>query len=282
MRVLVAGAAGLLAAAVCREFTGRADILALDHEALDITDPEMVQRTVADARPDVLINCAAYNDVDGAEEDARTAIGVNALGVLALARAAIASGARFVQYSTDFVFDGEASRPYDEQDRPNPRGVYAASKLLGEWFALEPPHAYVLRVESLFGDPGPRPARVGSVGTIVERVRAGEPVPVFVDRTVSPSYTTDVARATRELLERGAARGVYHCVNSGATTWADLAAEVAKVLQRPLRIIPITLESAARKAPRPKYCALANRKLAAAGIPMPTWQDALRRYLLRE
>ena len=184
-----------------------------------------------------------------------------------------------VHYSTDFVFDGRASEPYTETDEPNPRGAYAASKLLGDWFALEHPSAYVLRVESLFGEPGPGGGRTGSLGTIVSRIRAGEKTPVFVDRTVSPSYTADVARATRELLARDAPPGLYHCVNTGAATWAAIAEEVARLIDRPLTLEPITLESAALRASRPKYCALSNRKLQDAGIVMPEWRYALARFL---
>lgn len=279
MRVLVPGAGGLLAAAILREFASAGDVLPLDRQTLDITDGQAVERVLAEARPDVVINCAAYNDVDGAEADARTAIDLNAIGVLHLSRAAAAVGASLVHYSTDFVFDGVTSRPYGEDDPPRPRGVYAASKLLGEWFALEHPGAYVLRVESLFGQPGPGGARVGSLGTIVRRIREGGAVPLFVDRTVSPSYTADVASATRRLLNERAAPGLYHCVNSGTVTWVEIATEAARLLERPLEITPITLDSARLKAPRPQYSALSNAKLAAVGIPMPSWQDALRRHL---
>lgn len=278
IRVIVTGAQGLLGAAIVREFSRDSEVVALDRASLDISNEEAAAAAVARVRPRVIINCAAYNDVDGAESDASAALAVNAFGVLTLSRAAQAAGATLVHYSTDFVFDGEASRPYAEDDRPNPRGVYAASKLLGDWFALERAHAYVLRVESLFGKPGPGRTREGSLGTIVTRIRSHEPVPVFVDRTVSPSYTADIAWATRELLTRDAP-GLYHCVNSGAATWADIAAEAARCLDLPLQVKPITLESVALKAPRPKYCALSNAKLAAAGIVMPTWQDALRRHL---
>ena len=280
MRVLITGAGGLLAGAVTREFSGGTDVVALDRAALDISDDARVHRTITDIRPDAIINCAAYNDVDGAEDNAERALRVNALAVRALARAACDRHAVFVHYSTDFVFGGDATRPYREDDPPNPRGVYAASKLLGEWLAQQRSTSYVLRVESLFGKPGPGGTRQGSVGGIVTRIRAGEPVPVFVDRTVSPSYTIDVARATRLLLERRAEPGLYHCVNSGSATWADVAAEAARLLNLPLNIKPMTLETAALKAPRPKYCAMDNAKLKAAGIEMPTWQDALKRHLL--
>jgi dTDP-4-dehydrorhamnose reductase len=279
MRVLVTGAGGLLAAAVARAFGDAGETVAADRAALDITRADEVERVVADVRPDVVVNCAAYNNVDAAEDDAAAALATNAMGVRSLARAARRPGTVFVHYSTDFVFDGATDRPYREDDRPNPRGVYAASKLLGEWLALEHPQGYVLRVESLFGTPGPGGTRQGSLGAIVARIRAGEAVPVFVDRTVSPSYTTDIARATRALVERRALPGVYHCVSSGAATWAVIAAHAASLLRLPLRITPITLDTVALKAPRPKYSALSNDKLASVGITMPSWQDALERHL---
>jgi dTDP-4-dehydrorhamnose reductase len=150
---------------------------------------------------------------------------------------------------------------------------------LGDWFALEAPRSWVLRVESLFGKPAPGGKRLGSLGTILERIATGEEVPVFTDRTVSPSYTADIARATRAVLERGAAPGLYHCVNSGAASWADIAAEAARLMGIPFRMRPLTLDTAALKARRPRYCALSNAKLATVGIEMPTWQDALARYL---
>jgi dTDP-4-dehydrorhamnose reductase len=278
MRVLVTGARGLLGAAIVREFQG-ADVHAFDHQRLDVADEAAVHDVVAAAKPDVVINCAAYNDVDRAEQEAEAALRVNALAVLALARAARDAGAALVHYSTDFVFDGEADRPYTEDDPPNPGSIYAASKLLGDWFARDAPRSYVLRVESLFGQPGPAGARRGSLAAIVDRIREGAEVPVFVDRTVSPSYTTDVARATRAVLERDIPPGLYHCVNAGAVTWAQIGQEAARVLGLPFHMKPLTLESARLAARRPRYCALSPGKLAAAGVVMPAWEDALGRYL---
>jgi dTDP-4-dehydrorhamnose reductase len=278
MRVQITGARGLLGAAMMREF-GDAEVHALGHQELDVADEPAVMAAVAAARPDVVINCAAYNDVDRAEQEPAAALRVNALGVLTLARAARQAGAVFVHYSTDFVFDGEADRPYTEEDPPNPRGIYATSKLLGDWFATDADRAYVLRVESLFGAPGPGGARRGSVGTIIDRIRSGAEVPLFVDRTVSPTYTPDIAWATRAVIERRVPAGVYHCVNAGAATWVRVAEEAARLLGQPFRMRPLTLETANLAAPRPRYCALSPAKLAAVGIVMPTWEDALRRHL---
>ena len=275
MRVLVTGARGRLGSEVVREFSANCDVHPLDRRALDLTDYRAVQQRVEEIHPDVIINCAAFNDVDGAQDRVVEALGVNAFAVLALSQAA-QGASRLIHYSTDFVFDGEADAPYTEADSPSPRSSYGLSKLLGEWFALEDVQAYVLRVESLFGHVA---ERRGSLDTILSNVRQGLDVPVFVDRTVSPSYTVDVAKATRALIERNVAPGLYHCVNSGAVTWKGIAEEVARILDRPLRIKPLTLESARLKAPRPRYCALSNAKLAAAGIVMPDWKDALARYL---
>ena len=280
MRVLVPGAPGLLGAAIVREFAAAGwEVVPLGRAALDITDPRAVSQQIESARPDLVVNCVAYNDVDGAEKDAVTALQVNAVGVRSLADAARRANAVLVHYGTDFVFDGEHDRPYVEDDRPNPCSVYAVSKLLGEWFALEHPRSYVLRVESLFGEPGPEGSRAGSLKGLLARLRAGEPLPVFVDRTVSPGYTNDIAAATRALIDGQAPPGVYHCVNSGPTSWAEIAKEAARLLGVPIEITPITLESVALPARRPRYSALSNAKLAAAGFAMPTWQDALERHL---
>lgn len=280
MKVLVTGARGLLGAAITREFAPHDELVAIDRRALDITDGEAIERVVSAARPDVLVNCAAYNDVDGAEEVPETALAVNAFAVSSLARTAARVGAILVHFSSDFVFDGESDRPYTEDDRTNPQGAYAASKLLGDWFALEAPRAYVLRVESLFGPPAEGGSRRGSLGTIVDRIRAGDEVPVFIDRTVSPSHTPDIARAVRSLVETQAAPGLYHCVSSGHATWATIAEAIARTLDMPLRMRPMTLASANLRARRPRYCALANDKLRAAGVDMPDWQTALRQFLV--
>lgn len=294
-RVLVTGARGLLGAAIAREFARPgSEVYPLGRTDLDITNRDAVDRAVEEIRPSLIVNCAAFNDVDGAEDDAASALAVNSLGVLALARAAERVSAALVHFSTDFVFDGETTRPYSEEDEPRPRSNYGMSKLLGEWLALErstsaqhpapdaqrpTPKTWVLRVESLFGDASPGRAEKGSVHAIISRIRQGAAVPVFVDRTVSPTYTLDITRATRAIVASNAPAGLYHGVNSGSASWADIAQEIGKILGLPVQLEKVTLESANLKASRPRYCALSNAKLASVGISMPSWQDALGRHL---
>jgi dTDP-4-dehydrorhamnose reductase len=279
--VLVTGSSGQLGTAILGAFSGW-QIAAHTHGSLDITDIDAVLRVVAEARPHLIINCAAFNVVDDAENRPLHAFGVNAFAVRTLARAAEEHGATLVHYGTDFVFaglGGPDSEPYDESAAPSPRSVYAASKLVGEWLALESPRAYVLRVESLFGMPADWEGRRGSLDTIVAGLEAGREMPAFTDRTISPSYVVDVAAATRFLVDAAAPYGLYHCVNSGHSTWYQVAIEAAARLGVPARLKPITTEDVRLAASRPRFCALSNRKLAAAGFEMPTWQDAVRRWL---
>jgi dTDP-4-dehydrorhamnose reductase len=185
-------------------------------------------------------------------------------------------GAAFVHYSTDFVFDGLASEPYTEASAPRPQSVYGASKLLGEWLAAGP-RSYVLRVESLFGGVYVR----SSLDRIVTAIRQGDEAPVFVDRVVTPSFVTDVITATAALVEGEAPAGLYHCVNSGETTWLGVGEEVVRLLGPAARgrLRPVRVADVPMKVKRPQYCALSNAKLRAVGVEMPEWREALRRHL---
>ena len=277
-RVLVTGAAGRLGATIVSAFKDH-QVIAQPRGALDITDAAAVSEAVTAARPDVIINCAAFNDVDGAETAPEAALAVNAFAPRNLARAARDAGAVFVHYGTDFIFDGKATEPYEETAAPSPQSTYAASKLLGEWFALDAPGAYVLRVESLFGAAENWTGRTGTFDNIIAGLEAGRDVRVFTDRTVSPSYVPDIAAATRHLVLTGAAPGVYHCVNSGQATWYEVAQETAELLGITPKLVPVSVKDVQLKARRPQFCALSPRKLAAAGFAMPSWRDALRRWL---
>ena len=275
MKVFVTGARGQLAGAITQGFSDIADVRAYSRAELDISDFDAVITRVEADQPDVIINCAAYNNVDLAEDEPDKALNANAFAVRVLARAAEKTGATLVHYSTDFVFDGRAGRPYVEEDPPNPRSVYAQSKLLGEWFALAAPRAFVLRVESLFGGTNAK----SSIDRIAQAIREGRKAKVFRDRVVSPSYVVDVAAATRALLESGEP-GLYHCVGTGHADWYEVGLEIARVMgkERNARLQPVSVADVSLRASRPQFAALDNSKLSRV-VPVPTWQDALRRHL---
>jgi dTDP-4-dehydrorhamnose reductase len=273
--ILVTGAHGQLAGAIIDAFTPTATVRAYSRQELDISNLDNVMATVRADRPDVIVNCAAYNNVDAAEDDAETAITINALAVRVLARSAHEVGATLVHYSTDFVFDGRGTAPYTEDDLPNPQSVYAQSKLMGEWFALDASRAFVLRVESLFGGA----AAKSSIDRIAQALRNGHQAKVFADRVVTPSYVVDVADATKALVERGSP-GLYHCVSTGQATWLDVGREIARIVggSSERQLMPVSVADVHLRAARPTYAALSNAKLQRV-FTMPTWQDAVRRYL---
>jgi dTDP-4-dehydrorhamnose reductase len=275
--VAVFGAAGMLGTATVPEWRDNGyDVTALTHPDADVTQPDQVDEVVTRLCPGIVINCTAYNRVDDAEDNLAAAFLLNGWAVRNLARAAARTGALFVHYSTDFVFDGRASQPYREADTTNPESAYAMSKRVGEWMAGDAPRHYVLRVESLFGGPASR----STIDTLHKMMAAGQPVTPFSDRVVTPSYVPDVARATRHLVERESPPGVYHCVNSGQATWLEVAERLrewsglANAEIRGIRAAAVAL-----KAKRPQFAALSNAKLTAQGFEMPSWQDALRRHL---
>jgi dTDP-4-dehydrorhamnose reductase len=276
--VLLTGANGQLAHHIARTFADH-PVTAFDRAGLDIGNPDAVARAVDAVAPGLIINCAAFNNVDGAEDRPLDALATNAFGVRSLALAAQRHGATLVHFSTDFVFDGRAAEPYLEDAPTSPQSTYAASKLLGEWFALDAPRALVLRVESLFGSPAGWAGRRGTVDAIVDGLRGGREIPVLTDRVVSPSYSPDVAAATRHLLESGARSGVYHAVNAGHTTWDRFALYIAELIGVTPILKRLTTDQLTLRAARPRYCALATPKLTAQGFAMPSWQDAVERWL---
>ena len=274
--VLVTGAAGQLGSAFVTDLSDAYEVVGETRQTLDVTDHAAVMQRVRNLSPAVIVNCTAYNSVDGAEDDPVTALSVNAFAVRSLARAACESGALLVHYSTDFVFSGDTDRPYTEDDRPAPQSVYAQSKLVGEWMAADAPRHYVLRVESLFGGPHGR----SSIDRIIHALRTGADAKVFSDRYVSPSFVGDVVAATRALLRSEPAPGMYHCVNSGFGTWLEVGQEIARQLgNHSGRLVPVLTSDVKLKAKRPRFAALESARLAQHGIGLPDWQDAVRRYL---
>ncbi len=276
MKVLVIGAAGQLGQAMAARLSIEHEVVRAVRADVDITAHGPLMEFVQRVAPQAIVNCASYNDVDGSESRQQHAFAVNAFAPRTLARAAEALDATLIHYGTDFVYAGTALQPYAEEDLPEPQSVYAQSKLVGEWMVADWRKHYVLRVESLFGGTLAK----SSVDRIVAAVRAGAEAPVFFDRVTSPSFIDDVVGASVHVLRSSAPFGLYHCVNTGHTTWLDLGREIARVLGRSdAALKPLSVNDVNFAAPRPRYAALSNRKLAAAGFDMPTWQDAIARHL---
>jgi dTDP-4-dehydrorhamnose reductase len=275
LKALVTGAFGQL---------GREIVALLGPEAawsggraeLDVARPEGVDALVERVLPDVVFNCAAYNQVDRAESEPGLALEVNALGPLVLARAARKVGALLVHFSTDYVFDGCASRPYHEDDLPRPLGAYGVSKLAGEHLAASARGEWlVVRTSGVFGRGGSKQKGGSFVDRILARARSGQPLRVVSDQVFSPSYAPDLARGALELVRAGA-RGLVHVTNAGSCSWHDMAVEALCVSGLDVPVEPIAAESLEQPAARPAYSVLDNGRAHSLGLsPLRPWKEAL-------
>jgi len=261
--VLVVGAGGRLGRAVAAHFGGRpAGVVGLDRRALDVADPDGVHAAVADHRPTVVVNCAAWTDVDGCESDPQRAHRVNAEAVGHLREAAGSVGAHLVHVSTDFVFDGRATEPYPEDHPTGPLGTYGATKLAGEVAAG--PDATVVRTSWLQPADGP-----GMVDAVLEGLSGGGTLPMVDQRQACPTFVADLVPVLADLADRRVP-GVVHATNGGPTTWFGFARHVAVLAGHdPDRVVarPDPGLDPASPAPRPVYSALDNGVLRAIGGP---------------
>jgi dTDP-4-dehydrorhamnose reductase len=278
MRAIVFGARGTLGQALTAGLPGAGIevVGAFGREEGDITDPRKVGAAIAETRPDVVFNAAAYTDVDRAEGEGDQAYLANAIGPEVLARACEAARVRLVHYSTDFVFDGERERPYDEFDPASPQGVYARSKLAGEQLVQAATRrAFVMRVGCLYGRGGRN-----FPSTILRRLRAGESVRADKDRIGSPTWVVPVAEVSAALA-RTEHYGLYHCTAGGETSWADYASFLAAELALPPeRVTALPTGALALKAPRPRRAVLDNRMLRLRGLDtLGDWQSQARRFI---
>jgi len=276
-RVLVTGSDGQLGTAFVDHLAGRTQVTGVDVGTLDLTSPPRVRAFVRAYRPTLVLNCAAFNDVDGAERQALAAYRVNAEAVWTLASLARELDAVLVHYSSEFVYDGGLERPYTENDDPAPQSVYGMTKLTGERFAAAAGRGYVLRLSSLYGGHTGRT----TIDWILRQASAGQRVTAFGDRTVSPSYVPDVVKATLDLVSGSAPFGLYNCGSPDWCTWADLAARILDACGRPDLLDRVPFVPAPNRAARPKHCAMSSARLSAAAGTPRTWADALADYLSR-
>ncbi|MDX6285642.1 MAG: dTDP-4-dehydrorhamnose reductase [Frankiales bacterium] len=279
MRFLVTGAGGQLGRDVLRVIADR-DVVGLTRSELDVADPSSVATAFETHRPDIVINTAAWTDVDGAEEDEAAAVAINRDGPANLAAHAASTGAILIHVSTDYVFDGTATMPYDEDTPIAPRSAYGRSKAAGEQVLLaSAATAYVVRTAWLYGAGGRNFVR-----TMATLARGKQDVRVVDDQRGSPTWTYDLATGLVALADSRPAPGIYHATSSGDTTWCGFARAIfAAVGADSDRVQPVTTAEYPRPAPRPAYSVLGDRRWRAAGLPpLPNWMEALERALAAE
>ena len=275
-RWLIVGAAGMLGRDLVTALAaGGEEVVALTRRDLDITDEMAVRTTLRDCAPDVVVNCAAWTAVDDAEAHEDQALSVNGTGAAHLAAACAEGEIRLVHMSTDYVFAGDARRPYSEHDAAAPRSAYGRTKLAGERAVLQilPRCGYVVRTAWLYGAHGSNFVR-----TMIRLERERPTVDVVDDQRGQPTWTVDVGRQIIALARSQADAGVYHATSSGEATWFQLAREVFGLLGAdPARVRPTSSEAYVRPAPRPGYSVLGHDSWASSGIePIGDWRLALR------
>ncbi|HPD20206.1 MAG: dTDP-4-dehydrorhamnose reductase [Desulfomonilia bacterium] len=280
MKILITGSQGLLGQEVVEVCRNRGDeVLATDIASsaapLDITSPAAVRGFLASNRPDWVVNCAAFTDVDGCEGREDLAFELNARAPGHLARACEEHGAKLLHISTDYVFDGEKSGPYEEDDEPNPLSVYGKSKRAGEISVQEGvEHYLIVRTQWLFGPHGRN-----FVSTILGLAQERDTLSVVNDQWGSPTYSKDLARALRVLIDCDA-RGVFHVRNRGKATWFDLARHAINLLGLPTQVVPVDTSAFPRPARRPMNGLLSTRRFTRiTGKVMPSWQISLKSYI---
>jgi dTDP-4-dehydrorhamnose reductase len=272
VRLLITGAGGQLGQDLLQLLSGDV-VVGLTHHDLDVADASAVLDAVAQHQPEVVINAAAWTDVDGAEADEIAAKAVNRDGPANFAAACAKHNAALVHISTDYVFDGTGTQPYAEDAPVAPQSAYGRSKAAGERAVLDAggPY-YVVRTAWLYGAGGRNFVR-----TMAGLARGGTTVDVVDDQRGAPTWTRDLASGLIELIDKRPAPGVYHATSAGDTTWFTFAQAIfAEVGEDPTRVRPVSSAAFPRPAPRPAYSVLsANRWLSASLTPLPHWRDAL-------
>lgn len=280
MKILITGAGGLVGKASIEHCLGKGDeVAAYDRQALDIGDAERVEAVVASERPDAVINCAAWTDVDGCESDPAKAERVNAIGPANLARACRQANAGFLTISTDYVFDGAHDGFYTQRDQPRPLSVYGRFKLEGERRSqAEHARTIVVRSGYIFG-PGGR----NFLSTVVDRAKRGEKLKVITDSWGTPTYARDLAVRLRELVQLDLP-GIFHVVSAGeGATFETFTREALKLSgSEPALIEPVSMNSLSRPAPRPRNSKMKCLLSEAIGLPpLPHWQEGLAHFVAR-
>lgn len=276
MTIAVIGSEGMLGYDLCELLRkDRVEFTPLDIKEIDITNREEVFLTLSKKPPSIIVNCAAYTNVEMAEDERESAFAVNQIGPKNLTDYALENSAVICHVSTDYVFDGSKNVPYLEDDATDPSGVYGASKLAGELEIRRAANHYIIRTSWLFGRYGKN-----FIATIMNAATQNKPLRIVNDQFGSPTFAPDLAKRIMEIIERKLPFGTYHVTNTGVTSWYEFALKALQFGSIQAAVVPISSCEYPSKFKRPKYTALSNEKCAKAGLaPMPTWQDAVERFV---
>jgi dTDP-4-dehydrorhamnose reductase len=282
MRVAVIGSAGQLGTDlvdILRK-AGNYEVFGLAHREIECSDPISIEKGLKKARPAVVINCAAFVRVDGAEGRPEEAFRVNGVGALNVAKACAELDALCVYVSTDYVFDGTKGAPYTETDAPHPINVYGVSKLAGEYLVQATcPRWLIVRMASLFGRAGSSGKSGNFVETILAKAKAGEPLRLVNDIRMSPTYTRDAAQALERLFFQNAS-GLFHLANAGNCTWYEFACKALELVGLDASVEPISSSKHPMQARRPRNSSLESTKLdLSLKDARRPWHEALKDYL---
>ena len=275
MKILITGSNGMLGHDLTNVLEKGHELILTTSKTLDITDKQQVIEFISHSKPDIVINSAAYTDVDGCEDNPDIAYSVNGEGVKNLAIACSKIDAALVHISTDYVFDGSATEPIGEDGEIGPISVYGKSKLMGEQAIQEILDKYfIVRTAWLYGINGRNFPR-----TMLELAENHSEITVVYDEVGTPTYTPDLACAISQLIETDY-YGIYHITNSDYCSWCEFAGYIFKLAGKDVTVIPVTASEFARPAPRPSYSVLKNKKWIDKGFkPLRSYKDAIKEYI---
>lgn len=277
MKVLIIGAKGMLGRALAETFQVGNELFLWDREEIDIVEVQNAKAKIQNLKPDLVVNAAAYNNVDKAEEEKELANKINGYAVGDLAKLCQELDIPLVHYSTDYVFDGTKKEGYLESDQPHPLSAYGKSKYLGEQeLQKNTPKFYLIRLSKLFGpEAASNLAKKSFVGLMLELGKTKSELEIVDEELSCPTYAPDAAKLTRYLVDQKMPFGIYHGANSNAATWFGFAAEIFKIANINVKLKAVSGSRFPRPAKRPQYGTLLNTKLP----PARPWQEALREHL---
>jgi dTDP-4-dehydrorhamnose reductase len=282
MKILIFGRNGQVGSALMTLLGQQHEVQGLDYEDLDLAETDTIETTIIAHAPDWVINASAYTAVDKAQSEEALADAINHLAPAAMARACASLGCGLLHYSTDYVFDGTAERPYLETHEPNPQSVYGSTKLAGEQAVMQAcPRAIILRTAWVYAEQG-----ANFVNTMLRLAGERDELGVVADQYGSPTLAFDLAQVSVTIIENtptgtlSDVAGIYHATGSGMTSWHGFAREIFSLAGKQIKLKAITSEEYPTPAPRPHYSVLSNEKLQRVfGVALPAWQESLARTI---